>query len=42
MEVIVRNVAAGSFSKRLGIEEGTKLLAPTLEFSYKDDDLEIH
>lgn len=39
MEVIVRNVAAGSFSKRLGIEEGTKLLAPTLEFSYKDDDL---
>ena len=34
LEVIVRNVAAGSFSKRLGIEEGTKLLAPTLEFSY--------
>lgn len=39
LEVIIRNVAAGSFSKRLGIEEGTKLLAPTLEFSYKDDDL---
>ena len=39
LEVIVRNVAAGSFSKRLGIEEGTSLLAPTLEFSYKDDDL---
>ena len=39
LEVIVRNVAAGSFSKRLGIEEGRKLLAPTLEFSYKDDDL---
>lgn len=39
LEVIVRNVAAGSFSKRLGIEEGSKLLAPTLEFSYKDDDL---
>lgn len=39
LEVIVRNVAAGSFSKRLGIEEGTKLLAPTLEFSYKDDEL---
>ncbi|MFV0364251.1 MAG: phosphoribosylaminoimidazolesuccinocarboxamide synthase [Suipraeoptans sp.] len=39
LEVIVRNVAAGSFSKKLGIEEGTKLLAPTLEFSYKDDDL---
>lgn len=39
LEVIVRNVAAGSFSKRLGIEEGFKLLAPTLEFSYKDDAL---
>lgn len=39
LEVIVRNVAAGSFSKKLGIEEGRKLLAPTLEFSYKDDAL---
>lgn len=39
LEVIVRNVAAGSFSKKLGIEEGTKLLAPTLEFSYKNDEL---
>ena len=39
LEVIVRNVAAGSFSKRLGIEEGTSLIAPTLEFSYKDDAL---
>ena len=39
LEVIIRNVAAGSFSKKLGIEEGTKLLAPTLEFSYKDDAL---
>ncbi len=39
LEVIVRNVAAGSFSKRLGVEEGKKLLAPTLEFSYKNDDL---
>lgn len=39
LEVIVRNVAAGSFSKKLGIEEGFKLLAPTLEFSYKDDAL---
>lgn len=39
LEVIVRNVAAGSFSKRLGIEEGKELLCPTLEFSYKDDDL---
>lgn len=39
LEVIVRNVAAGSFSKKLGIEEGRKLIAPTLEFSYKDDAL---
>ncbi|KSV59388.1 phosphoribosylaminoimidazolesuccinocarboxamide synthase [Acetivibrio ethanolgignens] len=39
LEVIVRNTAAGSFSRKLGIEEGTKLLAPTLEFSYKNDDL---
>lgn len=39
LEVIVRNVAAGSFSKKLGIEEGRKLLCPTLEFSYKDDAL---
>lgn len=39
LEVIIRNTAAGSFSKRLGIEEGKKLLCPTLEFSYKDDDL---
>ncbi len=39
LEVIVRNVAAGSFSKKLGIAEGTKLKRPTLEFSYKNDDL---
>ena len=39
LEVIIRNVAAGSFSKKLGIEEGRKLLEPTLEFSYKDDAL---
>lgn len=39
LEVIVRNVAAGSFSKRLGIEEGTELKEPTIEFSYKNDDL---
>lgn len=39
LEVIVRNVAAGSFSKRMGVEEGTKLLCPILEFSYKNDDL---
>ena len=39
LEVIIRNVAAGSFSKKLGIEEGRQLLCPTLEFSYKNDDL---
>jgi phosphoribosylaminoimidazole-succinocarboxamide synthase len=39
LEVIVRNVSAGSFAKKLGMEEGIKLLCPTLEFSYKDDDL---
>jgi phosphoribosylaminoimidazole-succinocarboxamide synthase len=39
LEVIIRNIAAGSFSKRLGIEEGTRLVCPTLEFSYKNDDL---
>lgn len=39
LEVILRNVAAGSFSKKLGIEEGFRLLSPTLEFSYKNDEL---
>jgi len=39
LEVIIRNVAAGSFSKRLGVEEGTKFLEPTFEFSYKNDEL---
>ena len=39
LEVIVRNVAAGSFSKKLGIEGGFRLLSPTLEFSYKNDEL---
>lgn len=39
LEVIIRNIAAGSFSKKLGIEEGRRLLTPTLEFSYKDDSL---
>ena len=39
LEVIVRNIAAGSFSKRFGVEEGRDLLCPTLEFCYKDDDL---
>lgn len=39
LEVIVRNIAAGSFSKRYGVEEGTVLKFPTVEFSYKNDDL---
>ena len=39
LEVIIRNVAAGSFSKKLGIEEGRELLTPTLEYSYKCDEL---
>lgn len=39
LEVIIRNKAAGSFSKRLGIAEGTELKCSTLEFSYKDDEL---
>lgn len=39
LEVIIRNVSAGSFAKKLGIEEGRKLLCPTIEFSYKDDAL---
>ena len=40
LEVIIRNVAAGSFSKRLGVSEGTELVEPTIEFSYKNDELE--
>ena len=39
LEVIIRNIAAGSMSKRLGIEEGTPLKCPVREFSYKNDDL---
>ncbi len=39
VEVIVRNRAAGSFSKRMGVEEGKTLLCPILEFSYKSDEL---
>lgn len=39
LEVIIRNVAAGSFSKRLGVAEGTALKTTILEFCYKDDDL---
>ena len=39
LEVIIRNIAAGSFSKRYGVAEGTALACPTIEFSYKNDDL---
>ncbi len=39
LEVIVRNIAAGSLAKRLGLEEGTKMSKTVLEFSYKNDDL---
>ena len=39
LEVIVRNIAAGSFSKRYGVEEGKPFAEPTVEFSYKNDDL---
>ena len=39
LEVIIRNVTAGSFSKRYGVEEGRPLARPVLEFSYKNDDL---
>ncbi|MVB11955.1 Phosphoribosylaminoimidazole-succinocarboxamide synthase [Caprobacter fermentans] len=40
LEVIVRNKAAGSMAKRLGLKEGTELLCPVLEFSYKCDELD--
>lgn len=39
LEVIVRNIAAGSFSKRYGMEEGIRFDAPVVEFSYKNDAL---
>ncbi len=39
LEVIVRNIAAGSFSKKFGVEEGTSLKNAVLEFSYKNDAL---
>ena len=39
LEVIVRNIAAGSFSKRYGVEEGVVFDQPTVEFSYKNDAL---
>ena len=39
LEVIIRNVSAGSFAKRYGVEEGIVFDEPTFEFSYKNDDL---
>ncbi len=39
LEVIIRNVSAGSFSKKMGMEEGIRFISPILEFSYKDDSL---
>ena len=39
LEVIVRNISAGSFSKRYGVEEGIVFDQPTIEFSYKNDEL---
>ena len=40
LEVIVRNVSAGSFAKRYGVEEGIPFAEPTVEFSYKNDALD--
>ena len=39
LEVIIRNISAGSFAKRYGVKEGIVFNAPTIEFSYKNDDL---
>ncbi|MGM9613416.1 MAG: phosphoribosylaminoimidazolesuccinocarboxamide synthase, partial [Butyricicoccus sp.] len=39
LEVIIRNISAGSFAKRYGVEEGIVFDQPTIEFSYKNDDL---
>lgn len=39
LEVIIRNISAGSFAKKMGLEEGIAFKRPTLEFSYKNDDL---
>ena len=39
LEVLIRNISAGSFAKRFGVEEGIVFDAPTIEFSYKNDDL---
>ena len=40
LEVIIRNISAGSFAKRYGVEEGIVFKAPTVEFSYKSDPLD--
>ncbi|MGQ7408649.1 phosphoribosylaminoimidazolesuccinocarboxamide synthase [Streptococcus suis] len=40
LEVVLRNVTAGSFSKRFGVEEGLELATPIVEFYYKNDDLD--
>ena len=40
LEVIIRNISAGSFAKRYGVEEGIPFENPTIEFSYKNDDLD--
>lgn len=39
LEVIIRNISAGSFAKRYGVNEGIVFAEPTIEFSYKNDDL---
>ncbi len=39
LEVIIRNISAGSFAKRYGVDEGIVFAEPTIEFSYKNDDL---
>ncbi|MDE6302674.1 MAG: phosphoribosylaminoimidazolesuccinocarboxamide synthase, partial [Clostridia bacterium] len=39
LEVIIRNISAGSFAKRYGVEEGIPFAEPTIEFSYKNDAL---
>lgn len=40
LEVIIRNVSAGSFAKRYGVDEGIVFKCPTIEFSYKNDELQ--
>ena len=38
--MVIRNIAAGSFSKRLGVPEGKEFIKPIIEFYYKDDQLD--